>query len=306
MVRYALIGVADPRHRLLLDPVSRRRAGVSAVGVADLDGVGFEPPIGRPVPVRSTIAEVLENDRPELVGIALGQGVADAVTAAVEAGAAVVALPPLAQTSDELRRLAALVAGGASLRALHSWRQHPASLLAGELLGQGALGAVRGLVLSIGESLPRDQVDQVITELVGLFTWFTRSPVTVVGAPDPVPDPDTLEVSWLVAETADGATLEVWLDRDPEAAELAVALVAERGELQWDVSTGKLVSLLQDQDGQDREPVVLLTGAPEHLEGWVTSEVLRGTTDLGDPLLSTRVVLAAAASREQDGAAIQL
>lgn len=224
---------------------------------------------GQSVPVRRTADEVLTMDRPTLVGVALGRDGHEAIVGALESGAAVLAAPPLARDKDEYARVIALLSQGASLRALHLWRRHPASRLAAELLAQGALGRVLGVSLVMGDELDEDARAVAIAEAVDLFTLFTDERLAVVQATDSGPDPEHLDHQLLLATSGDGSSLEVWVDSDPEAPNLALSLIGERGELQWDVTTGRLVSALRDDDGAERDPVVLAAGAPGSLDEWV-------------------------------------
>lgn len=329
MINYALVGLADPRHRHLLAPFTRRRAGIRPVAVADPSGEQgrvLDPAVApvveaareelsriaadAAVPAFTDHTALLAEAMPTLVGVAMPSGAHRVVVDAVDAGAGVLALPPLADTTDELDGLAARISRGAGVTVVHTWRGHQTATVAAELVARGQLGELSGVALTLAGNLTEHEVAAASYEIVDLFALLTgatsgtvRVPVDAAGADDEV-------LRLEVTGEADGRTvrLEVWQSTEPSPVAVPgfpplnaylVQVIGTGGSVEWDVRSGRFASAIGD-----REPVLLSCGQPDREADWVLSTLVRGSDrplSGAAALLSTRILLQARASQQSDG-----
>jgi len=320
MINYAVVGLSDPRHRALLAPFTRRRAGIRPVAVADAraeadrDALEARDRIASDagVPGFAEPATMLAEAMPSLVGVAVPTGAHDVVVDALDAGAAVLALPPLAGTAAELDDLTARVDAGAAITAVHTWRGHQTSTVAAELLGRGHLGALSGVALTLADGLTEQEVAAATYEVVDLFLVLSGARHGQVRVPvnEPAVDGEVMKLE-VIAELEDGQSvrLEVWQSADsavassapggPPPTAYAVQVIGTGGTVEWDVRSGRLVSAIAD-----REPVMLSCGVPDREADWVLATLVRATDrPLTGPeaLVSTRILLQAKESENSGG-----
>lgn len=334
MINYAVVGLSDPRHRHLLAPLTRRRAGIRPVAVAD-PGASAAPqsPSGEEtlsrvsadarVPAFTDHQVLLAEAAPSLVGVALPSGAFPVVRDAVAAGADILALPPLADSPAELAELASLVDGGAGVTAVHTWRGHQTSTVAAELLERGSLGQLSGVALTLAADLGEADVTAATYEVIDLFLLLTGAEtgtvrIPVDGAGDEAGDRADhgsagerlrLEVA-AASRTGVPVRLEVWQATESDASAglvpglppqnaYLVQVIGSTGSVEWDVRSGRLASAI---DG--REPVLLSCGLPDREADWVLASLVRSSSrplSGHDALVSTRILLAAKDSEQAGG-----
>ncbi|MGD7706476.1 Gfo/Idh/MocA family oxidoreductase [Microlunatus sp. Y2014] len=310
MIRYALVGLSDPRHHVLTAPFNRRRAGIRPVAVAEGHATDVRDRIATDTKVPGFAAHeaLLTSTLPDLVGVAVPSGAHPVITAALDAGAGVLVLPPLADTVADLDDLAARIAAGAAVTAVHTWRGHQTATLAAELLARGRLGQLEGVALTIGAEVSGQEREAATYEAVDLFCRLTGAETGTVRVPidEPARDGEVLRLQAGAEVDGRSVRLEIWqttgpaVDPDqPVAAPYAVEVIGSTGTVEWDVRSGRLVSVLGDA-----EPVVLSCGRPSREADWVLTNLVRAVTrPLTGPgaLVSTRVVLQAKESEAAGG-----
>lgn len=326
-VRVAVLGAAHPHVAYALDEVARRPE-LELVAAAESDPVmrgRFLGYLG--VPVYSRTADLLARHE---VDVAVVAGVyterADAVLAALEAGADVLADKPLCTSCSQLDAIAAAVARTPrQVSVMFEKRFYPATRAARRLLDAGVLGELvlvastgphklnqggrpewflrRDGYGSIAADLPVHDIDLVL-QLSGA-TSGTVSALTRNGRAADHPDFDD-HVALLLRAGSVTATIEAnWLS--PEAAEVhghyRMRLTGTEGtaELDWAYNTLTVAThtrrpWTEPLDDAGVRPAqyffdALLTGAEPEI-----------TTDAS--LLATQVALAAGESAEAAGKAV--
>src|SRR5580765_7674334 len=160
MIELGLVGVADSRHQLYLDPVERRRAAVRPVGFSETDAVARGQFAER---TRLTgypdHRELLDAVAPSLLAVAVGSGTVEVIRDGLTAGADLVVAHPLCASIDELDELTDLAAEtGHRVTPLYTYRSHATSRLAKELIDDGRLGRVDLMALVVAGSVETELV----------------------------------------------------------------------------------------------------------------------------------------------------
>lgn len=294
MITMALAGLSDPRHRALLAPLARRRAGIRVVGACDPEPMHDH--IGVSLSVDPTLTQMLARTEPSLV--VLTSGGTEAIVESLRAGANVLAAPPLATTDAGLDELVALAEEqGRTLSALHLQRGHATSRLAHELVSRGKLGAVREMVVFVSEALPDDELEILLVDMVDLFCWLTGARTgTVVRRADPGAADG--EILTLEADTDQAPVrLEIGHGPLPGTNPVGVHLAGEHGSVEWQVRTGSFRSHLGGA-----EPVSLHCERPEvGINEWAVAHLIRRPATSGPTAVAASRILVAAAASRDDG-----
>lgn len=288
MIRVGLVGAADPRHRWFLAALHRRRAGVRIVGLSDPDPVvreAFEQQYE--LPTWADHRELLAAARPSVVAVAqrdAGRTVIDAL----RAGADVLVIPPVCGTAAELDEIAGLTRStGRRVTAVHTYRGHPATRTAKELVDSGKLGRPDLVSLIIGPDCNGEELKRAGSEAIDLFGWLTGVWSGTSGAGGDDPD-DAAAFGQLILTVdgvaADGAPATLEVRRSELAAGARILQVAgDTGAVEWDASSGLLRSSV---DG--REPATVSCGPFADPAEWVLTNLLRKPR----PVISTEQSLA--------------
>lgn len=291
----ALIGVTDPRHRWFLAAAERRRAGVRLVGFSEPDTderAAFE--------LRTGLAgfadhrSLLEATTPDLVAIVGGADLADMAREVVQAGVDVLISPSLAIPPTALDSLLdAAQTAGRRVVPVHTYRSHPASRLAKELLVSGRLGRLELVCLILPVATVGEAAAEVVVEVLDLFGWLTDEYAELVvrtgdaESPDTETDTDFGELIMVVEPTGTAdVALEIRRSGEPTAPVLQV--VGERGAVEWDLQTGSFRSAIEDNP-----PLTVLAGRPVGQSDWVLNHLIRparAEPTTADPFQATRLV----------------
>lgn len=294
MIRVGLVGVDDPRHRLFLAALDRRRAGVRIVGVSEPDPILREEFARQyDLPAWADHRDLLAEANPSLVAVALA-GAGRVVIDALQAAADVLVAPPICQTLEELEKIAELtVSGGRRVTAAHTYRGHPAARTAKELIDDGRLGRPDLVSLIIGPDWDDDRLRTAVGEAIDLFGWLTGADLGAAGTDSGVDDdPEdqafgelVLAITGTATGTADHPVLEI--RRRPDLTDSAgiVQVAGDAGAVEWDLGSGVLRSALGG-----REPISVACGPFVQPAEWMLTNLLRKPR----PVISTEQSLATA------------
>lgn|GEM_PF-3527872 len=299
MIRLGLIGVADPRHRLFLAALLRRRAGVRVVGLGEADpALREEFAVAHDVPAWADHRELLTAARPSLVAVAVPDP-GPVVIDALGAGADVLVAPPVCLRSDELAAIGESVrTTGRRVTAVATHRGHPAARTAKELVDAGRLGRPDLVTVIIGPQHDAERLPVTIGEAIDLFGWLTGArpgAARAVSADQAAVDDDPHDATAFgqLIMTVDGkagggtAVLEVRCRPDVAASSTIVQVAGADGAVEWDVGSGLLRSAVNG-----KEPVTVACGPFREPAEWVLNSLLRKP----HPEIGTDETLASAAS----------
>lgn len=308
MIDFALVGVADGRHRLFLHPVERRRAGVHVVGYSEPDETArAEFAVLHETPAFTDHRELLDAAKPTMIAVASPAAATFGIVRdALAAGTDVIVAPPLTAALTELDQLAeAATAAGRRLDVVHTYRNHPAARLARELYDQGRLGRLREVVLEVAGEVSDEAVAGATLEVLELFRGFTGATAGTVtaGVGQPLGDAEE-QVTLSVRGSGPDGDVVCEVVRHPPAAgtTLVVQLIGDQGAVAWEVGNGRFRSMIDD-----RPSAVIACGLPADEPQWVLTDLIRRPvpSTVGEQLLSTRISLLAAESARQDGAELE-
>ncbi len=307
-----LVGAADPRHRWFLAAAQRRRAGVRVVDVSEPDAaLRQELTLQYDLPGRPDHRALLELSAPSLVAVAQRSGSGPAVIDALDHGVDVVVAPPVCDTLSELETIAGLVTrSGRRVTAAHTYRGHPASRVAKELLDDGRLG--RGDLVALLSAGDDDGFRRSMVDGLDLFLWLTGATsgqVSAVSNDHPARADDPAEFSdaygaLVVMVTASSPTwpgeLILEVRRRPGAAEgrELFQLAGSTGAVEWDVDSGLLRSAVNGAD-----PRTVGCGRLDQPADWVLDNLVRRSrpaVSTAESLAATRILLLAEESLRQD------
>lgn len=317
MIDFALVGVADGRHRLFVHPVERRRAGVHVVGYSDPDETArAEFAVLHAIPAFADHRELLVQASPSMIAIAApATATTGVILDALGAGVDVIVAPPMASSVLELDELAdAADRSGRRLAVVHTYRNHPAPRLARELLDQGKLGRVQQVVLEVAAEVSDDALAEATREVFDLYRWFTGVTSGTVSSPTGQPAGDSGDsgepgesgervIMSVAGEGPDGAAAcEVVRHGAAAGTTLVVHLIGDQGAVAWEVGNGRFRSMIGD-----RPSAVIACGRPADEAQWVLTDLIRRPlpSTVAEQLLSTRISLLAAESARQGGVELE-
>ncbi|MFC7620226.1 Gfo/Idh/MocA family protein [Microlunatus sp. GCM10028923] len=341
MIDFALVGVADQRHRLFIHPVERRRAGVHVVGYSEPDETArAEFAVLHETPAFADHRELLEQARPSMIAVASPAAATfEVVRDALAAGVDVIVAPPLTGSLAELDQLAdAATSAGLRLAVVHTYRNHPAVRLARELVDQGRLGRVREVVLEVAGEVSDADLAGASRETLELYRWFTGAsegtvtggaaagepgrsvaePAQPVGGAAPsvngfvqaadgsvqtVGEPEEQVIMTVRGTGPDGDSgCEVVRHPGTAGTALVVQLIGDEGAAAWEVRNGGFRSITGD-----RPSPVIACGLPADEPQWVLTDLVRrpAPSTVAEQLLSTRISLLVAESGRQGGAELE-
>lgn len=305
MIKFALVGVADDRHRLFVHPVRRRRAGVQVVGFSEPDeSARADFTVLHPVPAFAGHRELLATAEPSMIAVA---GPADTtpgvILDALAAGVDVIVAPPVATSLDGLTALAdAAAESGRRLAVVHSYRHHPTARLARELIDQGRLGRIQGVTLEAAESVTAEALAAATREVLDLYRWFTGATAGSVTGPSADDDAEQQLLITVQGQGPDGdAVCEVVRHRGAAETPLVVQVIGDDGAVAWEVGSGRFRSMIGDQTSP-----VIACGLPGDPAEWVLTDLVRRPrpTTVLEELMTTRLCLLADESDRQGGVAL--
>ena len=306
-VSLALIGVTDPRHRWFTAAAERRRAGVQVVGFSEADAdaraaFGLRTDAAPFADHRSLLAAT----GPDLVAVVGGADPATVALDVVRAGADVLLTPPLGVPAAELDSLLdAAQAAGRRVVPVHTYRSHPASRLAKELIGSGQLGRLELVCVILPAAGDGAVAAEVVVEVLDLFGWLTDDYAElVVGTDDADPtdaDPTDTDFGELIMVVGSRGPAGVALEirRSDATTAPVLQVVGDSGAVEWDVQTGTFRSALGDNP-----PVTVLAGRPAGQADWVLNHLIRptrGEPTTRDPWQATRMVASQVALSSRSG-----
>lgn len=315
MIRVGLIGAADPRHRWFLAAAERRRAGIRIADFSEPDAALRQELAWRySLPGQPDHRALLAMSAPSLVAVAQRSDAGQAVIDALRHGADVVAAPPVCDTLSGLETIAGLVESGRRVTAAHTYRGHPASRLAKELIDSDRLGRVELVALLAASDRDQRELRRAVLEGLDLFLWLTGATsgaISAVTARHPARREDLPEtraafgeLTMIATATNPTGQADVIFEvrKRPNAAETpeeVIQIVGTTGAMEWDVRTGLLRSAL---DGAD--PVAVSCGRLDQTAEWVLNNLLRRSRPVistAHSLATTRMLLLAERSRQLDG-----
>lgn len=290
-IALALIGVTEPRHRWFLAAAERRRAGVRVVGFSEADAdarascelrtglAGYADPLS-----------LMQAIAPELVAITGGPDPAAVALEIVRAGVDVLLTPTAAISPTALDALLdAARTSGRRVSPVHTYRSHPASRLAKELLVSGRLGRLELVSLVLPSAVVGEAAAEVVVEVLDLFGWLTDEHAELVTRavhPDPA-DTDFGELI-MVVEPNDTTEVVIEIRRGGDAKAPVLQVVGDQGAVEWDIQTGLFRSALAD-----KPPVTVSAGRPAGQPDWVLNHLIRAARlepTTADPWQATRIV----------------
>lgn len=311
MIKFALVGVADERHRLFVEPVRRRRAGVRVVGFSEPDEAARSDfAVLHPIPGFASHHELLEAARPSMVAIASpADDTLGVIRDAVAGGIDVIVAPPVATSMAGLAELVGMATdSGRRIVVVHTYRNHPAARLARELIDQGRLGAIQQVVLEAAESVSEDQLATATREALDLFHWFTGATAGSVASPttaEGLRQVDGLDEQVIMAVHGQGlageAVFEVVRNRGAARTPLEVQVAGDHGAVGWSVANGTFRSMIDDG------PItVVAAGLPGDQAQWVLTDLVRRRISItaSEALLTTRLCLLAVESKQRGGSVL--
>ncbi len=311
MIKFALVGVADERHRLFVHPVQRRRAGVRAVGFSEPDEAARSDfALLHAIPAFADHRELLATAEPSMVAIA---GPADEtpglILDALAAGVDVIVAPPVTTSSACLAALdEAAAESGRRLAVVHTYRTHPTVRLAREMIEQGRLGQVREVVLDAAESVAEDELAAATREVLELFRWFTGATAGTVSSPDAASglrQTDDVDEQLIMTVQAQGRAgdvrCEVVQARGVALSPFLVQVIGDRGAVTWEVATGRFRSVIEG-----RPSPMIACGLPDDPAQWVLTDLVRRPppTTVAEELWTTRLCVLAGESTQRGGAPV--
>lgn len=313
MIRIGLIGAADPRHQWFLAAAERRRAGVQIADFSEPAAALRKELAWRyELPGRPDHRALLAAAVPSLVAVAQESGAGPAVLNALGHNADVLVAPPVCDTLAELEAIAKLVPeSGRRLTAAHTYRGHPASRLAKELIDTGRLGRVEVVALLAAADGDEPELRRATLEGLDLFLWLTGASSGTISAvtdrhPARTEDPRQIGAAFgelTMIATAPNPTAEVRFEvrsrSNAAEAPQVIQIVGSAGEVEWNVRTGLLRS---DLDGAD--PVSISCGRFDQPAEWVLNNLIRRSQPVistEHSLATTRMLLLAERSRQLGG-----
>jgi predicted dehydrogenase len=308
MIRLGLVGADDPRHRWFLAALHRHRAGVRIVGLSEPDPALREDLAGQyDLPSSPDHQGLLEKAAPSMLAVAqrdAGRVVIDGLRQNVD----VMVAPPVCETFAELETIADLVVStGRRVTAAHTYRGHPATRTAQELIDNGHLGRPGLVSLIVGADCTEDRLRLAIMEAIDLFTLATGAQSgTVTAAADGQASAEDLEEARAFGELiltvtapgtvdGEGAVLEVRRRSDLAAGFEILQIAGDSGAVEWDVRSGLLRSAIGG-----REPVTVACGTFSQPAEWVLNNLIRKPNPVVSTehsLATTRIWLAVEAAR---------
>ncbi|WP_152365947.1 Gfo/Idh/MocA family protein [Microlunatus speluncae] len=311
MINFALVGVADDRHRLFVHPVERRRAGVRAVGFSEPDErARADFSVLHTIPAFADHRELLATAEPTMVAVAAPAGdTTRVIIDALAAGVDVIVAPPVTVSAAGLDSLVDAAAdSGRRLAVAHTYRNQAAVRLAREMIDQGRLGRVRQVILDAGESVSERELAAATLEALDLFRWFTGVTAGSVTSPDEASGlRQTEDVDEQVIMRVDGratagpARYEVVRSRGLDLTPFLIQVTGDRGTATWEVDTGNFRSVLRD-----RTSPLIPTGLPDDPSPWVLTDLVRRPrpTTTAEELWTTRIAVLAGESARQGGSTL--
>lgn len=291
MISLALVGVTDPRHRWFTAAAERRRAGVRVVGFSEADDeerASFELRTG--VAGFADHRSMLRATAPDLIAIAGGSDPVAVALETIRAGADVLLTPPVSISPTALDFLLdAARSSGRRVVPVHTYRSHPASRLAKELLVSGRLGRLELVCLILPAAVVGESAAEVVVEVLDLFGWLTDEYAELVTRADQA-DPTDSDFGELimVVEPSDTTEVAIEIRRSGESTAPVLQVVGERGAVEWDVQTGSFRSAVEDNP-----PVTVQAGRPAGQPDWVLNHLIRAARaepTTADPWQATRIV----------------
>lgn len=313
MIRMGLIGAADPRHGWFLAATQRRRAGVRVVDFSEPDEALREDLAWRyDLPGQPDHRALLAVSEPSLVAVAQQSDPGDVVVDALRHNVDVVVAPPVCDTLSRLETIAGLAReSGRRVTAAHTYRGHPASRLAKELVDNDRLGRVE-LVAVLASDGDERRLRSVALEGLDLFLWLTGATtgsISAVTDRHPARRAESTEIpaalgaltmlATATSPTGQDATFEVRTRPNTAETPEVIQIVGSAGAVEWEIRSGLLRSAL---DGAD--PVTIGCGRFEQPAEWVLNNLIRRERPVistEHSLATTRLLLLAERSLQRDG-----